>query len=316
MKFKAARIYTLKQPLDLSTFDEDLAKLAFVPCSGLRAESAGWVAPFDGAPGLFRDAREAIALKLRKQKKAIPASALADALKEKVDKHTELFGSAPSVKVKRDLKDDCIAEMTPDALPVTASIDMLIFDKFICIGTSSAADAELALTTLRSTLGTLPVLPLASCNEPKEAFTEWLSDYASPEGTFLGCNFDLIDSQHGSKAKFRSVEPSEDVTGLIRDGMSCTKIQLSTQDLHFSVDNNLAFSSIIDRREISDEIDAEEDPDARYDADVILAADMLRLLINTTITALGGSPESTEKELLAPPFHSNCPLIYLFDLID
>ena len=297
MKFKAARIYTLKQPLDLSTFDSDLAKMAFVPCTGLRAESAGWVAPFDGDPALFRNVRGTIALKLRKQKKAIPASALADALKEKVDKHTALFGSAPSSKVKRDLKDDCIAEMTPQALPVTSSIDILIFDKLVCIGTSSAADAELALTTLRLTLGSLPVLPLASCDSPLEAFTQWiLFKNSGVNGLGLGFDFDLIDPEDGAKAKFRKTEPNNETSGLIEMGMHCEKIALYTQDLHFSVDNNLAFSSIIDRREISDEIDAEEEREARYEADVFLAADMLLLLVKTTINALGGFPESTEKE--------------------
>ena len=79
-------------------------------------------------------------------------------------------------------------------------------------------------------------------------------------------------------------------------GMRCEKIALTTPDLHFSVDNNLSFFSVVDRREITDEIDADEDPEARYDADVILAADMLSLLIKTTTDALGGLPESTEKE--------------------
>lgn len=299
MLFKNAFVYRLTQPFT-HEFDELLRQLesrSFVPCSGIKPSSFGWVSPLGDAEGpLLHEVAGCFLLCARREDKVVPPSALNDLIAQRVERVEASEGRKLKSKEKAGIKDECLSDLLPRALPRSKEIMGYISpgDDLVVIGTGSAPEAELFLDCLRDSLGSLPVVPPQVKSRPTEVFTHWLANRKLPEHFALGDQCDLMDPEDGSTVTCRRQDlATSEIRGHIDAGKLCTRIGIRWHgDLQMAVDKDLALKQIkVESSDDSTEVD--EDPTARMDAAFANMTLEFSRFLPALFSALGGENRET-----------------------
>lgn len=295
MLFKNAYIYRLTRPFELTAnaLNDKLSATKFVPCSGLRPSSFGWVPPLGDVESAcyVHEVAGCLLLSARREDKVIPPSALNEAVAERVEKLEAMEGRRLRSKDKQNLKDSALAELLPRALSRSKQIMGYVSprDRLLVIGTATASEAEMFIDCLRASLNSFPVAAPQVKSKPSDVFTRWLMQRKLPEPFALGDQCDLLDPEDTSTVTCRRQDLA---TGEIRThleaGKICTRIGLRWHgDLKFSVDRDLALKQI--KTETSnDDAPEDEDPVARLDAAFANMSLEFGRLIPALFETLGG----------------------------
>ncbi|WP_426575331.1 recombination-associated protein RdgC (plasmid) [Xenorhabdus stockiae] len=177
--FKNALIYQLSRKVPNLT-EEELRPLipnfAFSPCGEHDASRIGWLTD-DDKPAIFVHGNHLLLVAVKEQKD-IPAAII----KAQLNAKRENLEAIHNRKLRRSeiaqIKDDVIQELLPRAFAKRSTIQLWIDvdNGLISIDTTSPRTAELVLALLRRTLGSLPVIPMATVNPFALAMTDWLKD--------------------------------------------------------------------------------------------------------------------------------------------
>lgn len=272
MLFKNARVYRLTSPLTLET-EEFMAKLAertFTPCSGIRPASFGWIPPLGDtaeAP-LIHETAGCLLLCAKREEKVVPRSALNDLIRERVDRVESLEDRKLRSKEKAGIKDECLADLLPRALPRSKQILGYVspHDDLLVVDTASAAEAEMFLDCLRDSLGSLAVVTPQLKSRPADIFTNWLKTRKLPDNFSLGDQCDLLDPEDGATVTCRRQDlATSEIRGHIDAGKICTRIGIRWYgELSLAVDKDLTLKQI--KAEAGDDESEAEDAVTRLDA--------------------------------------------------
>lgn len=263
---------------------------AFVPCSGIRPSSIGWVPPVADQP-LLHEVAGCILFCARREDKVVPSSALADTLEEKITRLESLEDRPIRAREKQRLKEDALAELLPRALPRSKTIMGYLSrsEELLVIDTASPSEAELFLTCLRDTLGSLKVVPPQVSSKPADTFTHWLRTRKLPLDFSLGDQCDLFDPEDSSAVTLRKQDlATNEVRVHLDAGKSCTKLSLIWHgDLKVIVDKDLVLRQIkiLSSDDAADEID---DPIAQLEAAFVNMTLELSRFLPALYSALGG----------------------------
>lgn len=233
-----------------------------------------------------------------RESKDLPAAIIKEHLHAKRDK----FESVKCRKLRRteiaQIKDDVIQELLPRAFPKRSTLQIWIDidNGLISIDTTSPRTAEHVLALLRRTLGSLPVIPIATANPFKRVMTGWLKETDTfPAQLRLSEKIkkaDLIyDDGEVRFNKEDMLTNDEAVSILLDQGRQvCTLgIHVKTQ---FGFDLELTDSCKFKKLQFGDEFstknNAEEDELSREYADFILMVNELRIAYNIIFNAMGG----------------------------
>jgi len=293
MLFKNLNIYEITAPIEIT--EEALVSNYFVPCAGLRAKSAGWVAPLATTEYRTFEQSGATLLALKIESKVVPASAIAEAMKERIDRIEAVEARKLRSKERLAIKDDVLVELLPRALAKSTVVHGYIdqVSQLIVINTSSTSEADLWLNCLRDSLGSLGAVPWhASARGPVEHFTKWIMDDSGPAaGVALGESCDLLNPEDGSKASIRKDEiDTEAVRRHIETGKTCQAINIYCQVMNFTIDTNLVIRQL---RQVGNKDQGEdsETPADRLSSNLVNLALNVRALVPALFTALGGVVE-------------------------
>ena len=185
MWFKNLRIYRFTKPFDYSaeSLEKNLEKHGFSPCGNQDFSRYGWVPPL-GHHGemLTHTCNGNIMICARKQEKILPAAAVNELVQEKVVELESAQQRDIYRKEKRNIKEDVIHTLLPRALTRSAHVFAYFAkqQKMIFIDAASAAKAEEFLECLRSTLGSLPVVPLSCHGDAADIMTRWVKKQPMP----------------------------------------------------------------------------------------------------------------------------------------
>ncbi|KMJ46661.1 hypothetical protein AB204_02210 [Xenorhabdus khoisanae] len=297
--FKNALIYQLSREVPNLTEDELRALIphfAFSPCGPHDASRIGWLMD-DDRPAMFVHGNNLLIVAER-ESKDLPAAIIKEHLHAKRDK----FESVQCRKLRRteiaQIKDDVIQELLPRAFPKRSTLQIWIDidNGLISIDTTSPRTAEHVLALLRRTLGSLPVIPIATANPFKRVMTGWLKEADTlPAQLRLSEKIkkaDLIyDDGEVRFNKEDMLTNDEAVSILLDQGRQvCTLgIHVKTQ---FGFDLELTDSCKFKKLQFGDEFstqnNAEEDELSREYADFILMVNELRIAYNIIFNAMGG----------------------------
>ena len=293
MWFKNIIVYRFNVPVsadDIAKLAEKMAEFSFKPCESNQLASMGWVPPLgNNGTDLVHAASGNVMICARKQQKIIPAGAVNELLEERVIKIEERDGRKLSKKERRDLKDQISYELLPKALTRSALLFAYISPKdgMLVVNSSTHKIAEELLALLRETLGSLPVVPLATKKVPADAMTVWLNHHSSPSGFFIGGDCDLRDCfEEGGSAVLKKQDLQSEAVDCMLTGMRVRKLALSWSDrIECVVDDalvirKLRFSDIVQEKA--------EDPAAQFDTDFSIMALELSEFIRALVDALGG----------------------------
>lgn len=298
MWFKNIQLYRFTKPfeLDPESLAEQLAEHSFVPCGSQDTTRSGWVPPL-GRHGteLVHVTNGYLMICCKRQDKLLPAGVVNETLEEQVLKIEESEARKLPSRERRSLKDEVVFSLLPRAFARSSLQYAYIApkDNLLVINAASAKRAEEFLDQLRSALGTLALIPLASNSQPMDVMTRWVNSGQPASGFELGEECELRDNADINaviRCKNQDLGSAEIVNHL-KTGMHVSKLFLSWQDrVEFLLDDSLAikrlrFSEMV--QEQADEIEA-EDVASKFDVDFSIMALELSGFFKALVEALGG----------------------------
>jgi recombination associated protein RdgC len=294
--FKNAYIYRLTQPFTIGPekLQEMLESQAFVPCSGIRPSSFGWIPPLAGYEGqLFHTVAGNYLMCARREEKVVPRSALMEHVEERIAKIEATEGRKLPAKDRASLKDDSLAHLLPQALARSKQVlgYLAIDDGLLIIATATSSEAEMFIDCLRTSLGSLSVVIPRVQGKPTDTFTHWLTHREIPDGFGLGDQCDLVDPEDGSSVTCRRQDlATQEIRSHVEAGKICSRLGLDWHgDVTFAVDKDLSLKQI--RFNVTDDANFEGDGDAevaQLDAAFVNMALEFKRMLPALFAALGG----------------------------
>lgn len=303
MWFRNARVFRFTKPFDITaeTLEEKLQADAFKPCGPQETARQGWVAPL-GKHGeqLVHSANGYFLIALRKEEKILPGPVV----KEAVEERAEAIELEQSRKVRRKEKDEIKEQVMLEMLPQAFSRNRRCYaylapqDGVLVVDAGSAKQAEDLASTLRKSLGSLPVRPPAVEQAPAFTFTGWLNDTLEhPANLVLGNECELKDpSEDGGVVRCKGLDlKADEIRNHLEAGMQVTKLALTWDDnVSFVLDEELGIRRLKFGETLQDQLDDvdADDAAARFDAAFTLMTLELSRLIPGLLEALGGEDRS------------------------
>lgn len=303
MWFRNARIFRFTKPFDISAeaLEEKLQADAFKPCGPQETTRSGWVPPL-GKHGeqLVHSANGYHLIALRKEEKILPGPVV----KEAVEERAEAIEFEQSRKVRRKEKDEIKEQVMLEMLPQAFSRNRRCYaylapqDGLLVVDAGSAKQAEDLASTLRKSVGSLPVRPPVVEQAPAFTFTGWLNETIDrPATVTLGSECELKDpSEDGGVVRCKGLDlKAEEILNHLEAGMQVTKLSLTWDDnVSFVLDEELGIRRLKFGETLQDQLDEVDVDDAvaKFDAAFTLMTLELSRMIPGLLDALGGEDRS------------------------
>ena len=303
MWFRNARLFRFSKPFDISAeeLEEKLQADAFKPCGPQETTRSGWVPPL-GKHGdqLVHSANGYHLIALRKEEKILPGPVV----KEAVEERAEAIELEQSRKVRRKEKDEIKEQVMLEMLPQAFSRNRRCYaylapqDGFLVVDAGSAKQADDLASTLRKSLGSLPVRPPAVEQSPAFTFTGWLNETVDhPATVVLGSECELKDpSEDGGVVRCKGLDlKAEEIRNHLDAGMQVTRLALTWDDnVSFVLDEELGIRRLKFGETLQDQLDEVDGDDAvaKFDAAFTLMTLELSRMIPGLLEALGGEDRS------------------------
>lgn len=309
--FKNAMLYTLSAgwPKSARQLEEALASEPFAECSAAQQKSTGWVPPRGDEHGALVEtvdgqwiARFAI------ETKAVPGDAVRRKVEEAVQHIEKTTGRKPGKKELRDLRDDALIALLPQAFPRRSTVTVWIepTQRWLVMDVGAQGKADEVITSLVRVAGKgFGVDLLQTASSPQAAMAAWLAD---AEGDALPHAFNIErecelkgSGDEPAVVKFtRHPLQTDEVRQHIAEGKLPTKLALGWAGrVGFMLTQALQLKKIAFQEGVFEE-GAKSKDDDRFDADVALSTGELSGLITDLIDALGGEADPTAVSDQAP----------------
>lgn len=296
MWFRNLLPYRLTSPWTLApgSLEEQLATRPLLACTGLAAQSQGWVSPRGNGQLVYGQERQML-FAYGVETKLLPASVVKEAVQSRCAEIETRMGFKPGKKQVREIKEQMISELLPKAFSKRRATRVWIDPAagWLIVDASSAKRGDEITTLLRDTLGELAVEPLSTKQSPMSAMTGWLASGRVPGAFALDqdCEMKTGGDDPGAVRFARHGLEGDDVRRHVKDGKSVTQLGLRWKDRMRLV---LADPGVIKRVrfEMIEQDRAENEPqgnaDEQFDADFALMCGELGKMLGDLVAALGG----------------------------
>jgi recombination associated protein RdgC len=302
MWFKNLRVYRLSQPIiaDEETLQQQLGEHSFKPCGPQEIARGGWIAPNPAADDMLCHISQGmIALAMRQQERLLPRAVVKEELEKKVRALETAEARRIYRKEKKAMEDEIMFELMPRAFTRSRTYRLFISNEegLIYIDASSDSRAEMMLSLLRESIGSLQVTPIAGKYDARNLLTSWLaSGNCAPFE--LGEECELYDNANEkAKVKLKNHELSgDDVDMLLKNARSVSQLAIRLpgrvsaivhQDMSLK---RLSYGDVIEQQ-LHD--GNQDDAGAEYDAQFTLMALELRGFVNVLLEQ--GGVQETQK---------------------
>lgn len=275
MIFKNAKIYTLTQPLTLTSemLEKALGEHEFRHCGAQDLATMGFARCIGGlfahvAQGMFT-------IRIQKEEKLLPSSVINAKLEEAVERVEMETGAPVGKKAKSDLKQEIVAKLLPQAFTDRKSTYGTIIPEsnLVIVHASSDSQAEAWLAMVRKAIGSLPVVPFARRSIQSE-LTHWVTD-TTPDTINLLEEAELkaTDDTGGLVRVKNQALDTDEVINHLDAGKLIQKVAFEYDEAFTAI---LCEDASIKRIKLSDRVLEENDDipkdqvEARFDADVYL----------------------------------------------
>ena len=295
MWFKNLKLYRLAPEHGLTAADLEaaLAPLAFRPCGSQDSQSSGWVFPREDS-GLVCASNGQMLIRLRTEKRLLPASVVNLAARERALQIEEQQGYKPGRKQMKEIKEQITMELLPKAFVTQSDTRCWIDTKngWFVIDASATARSDEVLGLLAKTLTPFPIVPLHVEMSPGAAMTLWLSEDEAPAGFTIDQDTQL-QSTGESRATVRYQRQAVDVDEArrhIQAGKQCTRLAMTWNDrVSFVLADDLDIKRVAPLDVLKEHQDAQAANEAeQFQADFTLMTGELARLLGDLTAALGG----------------------------
>ncbi len=286
--FKNVTIYRIAPGWDvtLESMEAALDAARFVPCGASQDKSVGWAEPRGEEHGpLVESVAGQRILKLMIETKAVPTSVVREKAQEEADHIEATTGRKPGKKESRELREDALQALLPQAFPrrggVWVWIDLKNHLLVTDAGSQGKNDDGLALTLLQTAL------------TPQTAMAQWLAttdpEADWPEGFNVEreCELKSADEEKSAVKFTRHHLLTDEVRKHLAEGKLPTRLALSWEGrIGFTLTESMQLKKLAFLEGVFD--DRPNDEESGFDTDVALATGELSQLIPAVIEALGG----------------------------
>lgn len=275
MIFKNAKIYTITQPLALTSemLEKALCEHEFRHCGSQDLATMGFARCIGG---LFaHSAQGMFTIRVQKEEKLLPSSVVNAKLEEAVERVEMETGAPVGKKAKSDLKQEIVARLLPQAFTDRKSTYGTIIPEsnLVIVHAGSDSQAEAWLAMVRKAIGSLPVVPFARRSIQAE-LTHWVTDN-TPETISLLEEAELkATDDTGGLVRVKNQElDSAEVSAHLDAGKLVQKVAFEYDEAFTAVlceDGSIKRIKLVDRvLEENDDIPKDQ-VEVRFDADVYL----------------------------------------------
>ena len=310
--FQKLTIYriTAGLPAESQQLAEFLALSEFEPTTPNQELSSGFEPP-RAKHGAFV---EAIAghwiARLVIETRKVPSDALQRRIDEVIETVEQNTGRKPGRKERRDIRDQCVAELLPQAFPKRVAVPVWIDPAagLLLIGSTSAAHIDQVINCLVRSVPDLAFAPVRTKLSPRAAMAAWLLSFRF--GELQSESFDVgreceLRADDESKAVVRYKNEHlerEEVLQHLLGGKLVTRLALTFEDRVAFVLTDLMQLKSIELLDVAlEQHKGDDDEVDAFDGDVMIATGELSVLIAKLIDELGGLDDLVEVEPQTEP---------------
>ena len=267
----------------------------FVPCGATQDTACGWIEPRGEAHGpLVESVAEQLILRFMIETKAVPGSVVKKKAQEEADHIEETSGRKPGKKEMRQLREDALLSLLPQAFPRTSAVWVWIDRQngWLVTDASSQGKLDQIVTALVRAFDGLPLNLVQTQVTPQTAMTQWLSA-ESPDawpGKFSierECELKSGDEEKSVVRFNRHNLVNDEVRKHIAEGKLPTRVAMSWDGrVGFVLSESMTIKKLAFLEGVFD--DRSDSDESGFDADVALATGELQKMIPDLIDALGG----------------------------
>jgi recombination associated protein RdgC len=283
----------------LSEVEAALQTARFVACGATQDKSIGWVEPRGQEHGpLVESVGGQWLVKLKIESKAVPGQVVRQHLDERITEIEAATGRKPGKKEKRDLQDEILLSLLPQAFPRQATVLVWIdlARRQLVLDSGSQGKADEAISALMKAFAGLSVALIQTATTPQAAMTAWLlaptpEDWPADLSVERECVLKATGEDAASIRFTRHHLANDDVRKHVLEGKLPTQLALSWDGrVGFVLSETLQLKKVQFLDGVMDEAGTDKNED-RFDADVVLATGLLGPLLDGLLEALGGELE-------------------------
>ena len=287
-------------PTPAEQLEAALAREPFAECGATQQKSTGWVPPRGDAHGALVESVDGHWIaRFRLETKAVPGEAVRRKTQEAIAAIEKTTGRKPGKKEVRDLRDDALIALLPQAFArqsqITVWLDPRARRLVLDVGSQGKAD-EVIASLVRVAGRGFAIGLVQTARSPQAAMTGWLAAQSPdelPDAFHVERECELKGSGgEPAVVKFtRHDLATDEVRQRVAEGKLPTRLALGWQGrVGFVLTQALQLKKIAFQEGVFEEA-ATGGKDERFDADVALATGELGGLITDLIAALGGEAE-------------------------
>ncbi len=296
--FKNVMVYRIGEGFapTLADVQSALEPAQFVECSASQEKSVGWIPPRGEAHGpMVETVGGQWILKLMIESKAVPGNVVRRKADERMAEIEAATGRKPGKKEKRDIMDDALMSLLPQAFArqATVIVWMDLENRRLVLNAGSQGKADEVMSALMNVLAGLSVSLIQTVTSPQAAMTQWLLAPTEDEWPAdLTVERETVLKSTGEDAasvRFtRHHLANDDVRKHVMAGKLPTQLALSWDGrVAFVLTETLQLKKVQFLDGVMDESGTDKNED-RFDADVALSTGLLAPMLDSLIAALGG----------------------------
>jgi recombination associated protein RdgC len=294
--FKNVWVYGVASgwPASVELVESALQRMPFVPCGASQDKAVGWVEPRGTTHGpLVESVNGQWMLRFKVEVRQVPASVVKRRVDEMAADIETATGRKPGKKEKRDLKEEAVAALLPQAFPREQSIWVWLDTTHhrMVLDTTSAARADDIITALVKVLDGFSVEPLNTALSPAVAMATWLTEQEAPPGFAIGkeCELKSADESQAVVRYARHPLLTDEVKAHLAQGKQPTRLALEWDDrVSFVLGDNLQLKKVAFDDKVLELAKGQGQRADDFDGNVLMATAELSPLIGDLIDALDG----------------------------
>ena len=296
--FKNVMVYRIAEGWrpSLSDVEAALQGARFVECGATQDKSVGWVEPRGQAHGpLVESVGGQWIAKLMIESKAVPGHVLRRHVDEQCAAIEASTGRQPGKKEKRNLQDDALLALLPQAFAKQASVLVWIdlAQRRLVLDCASQGKADEVISALIKAMPGFSIALLQTAITPQSAMSGWL--LATDGGEWPAnlcvereCTLKATGEDAASIRYVRHPLANDEVRKHVAEGKLPTQLALSWDGrVGFVLTETLQLKKVQFLDGVMDASGTDKAED-RFDADVALSTGLLSPLLDNLVEALGG----------------------------
>lgn len=270
-----------------------LDKMRFVPCTPTQPMSAGWVEPRGQAHAPLLEVVDGHwLLKLQVEQKAVPGAVTRRRAEEMAAQIEQQTGRKPGKKQMKELKEDALHELLPQAFAKRAAVQVWIDpeQRLLAVDSGSANRADEVVTQLVKASEGLGLTLLQTAETPVAVMSAWLAGTEPPAAFSIDreCELKSPDEMKSVVRYARHALDIDEVRQHIAGGKLPTRLALTWQGrVSFVLSDTGQIRKIAFLDGVFEGLPKAEKDEA-FEADAAIATGELRQLIPDLLDALGG----------------------------